>query len=122
MKNLGIIIVDDDRKYLHLMEKLFMYKGINVICVDNGADALREMKERPIRLIFTDLHMSGMNGLELARETKKLKPDSKIVMLTNDPSPETSALATEAGISKVFVKPFNLAEILPIVREEEDRL
>jgi len=122
MKNLGIIIVDDDRRYLHLMEMLFAYEGINVICVDNGADALREMKERPISLIFTDLHMSGMSGLELARETKKLKPDSKIVMLTNDPSSETSALATEAGISKVFIKPFNLAEILPIVREEENRL
>lgn len=62
-----------------------------------------------------------MNGFDLAKETKKLKPDSKIVMLTNDPSSETSALATEAGISKVFIKPFNLTEILPIVREEENR-
>ncbi len=122
MREFNLLVVDDDRMYLNMIESLFEYTGLKALCADSGEDALEIIKEKPIGLIFTDYHMPGMNGLELAGRIREMAPDARIVMTTSDPSPEITTLAMRTGISRVTAKPFNLKHILDIIDGEKQWL
>src|SRR3972149_4863586 len=108
MREFNLLVVDVDRIYLKMIELLFKEAGLKALCVDSGEEALGIIKEKPFGLIFTDYHMPGMNGLELAGRALEIAPDARIVMTTSDPSPEVSTMGIRAGISKVTTKPYNL--------------
>jgi len=122
MREFNLLVVDDDRMYLKMIELLFKEAGLKALCVDSGEEALGIIKEKPFGLIFTDYHMRGMNGLELAGRIREMVPDARIVMTTSDPSPEVTALAMRAGISRVTAKPYKLIHVLDIIDEEKQRL
>ena len=122
MREFNLLVVDDDRIYLKMIELLFKEAGLKALCVDSGEEALGIIKEKPFGLIFTDYHMPGMNGLELAGRALEIAPDARIVMTTSDPSPEVSTMAIRAGISKVTTKPYNLKHILDIIDGEKQWL
>ena len=122
MRKFNLLVVDDDRIYLKMIELLFMEAGLKVLCADSGEEALKIIKEKPIGLIFTDYHMPGMNGLELAGRILEIAPDARIVMTTSDPSPEVTTLDMRGGISQVTTKPYNLEQILDIIDVEKQWL
>ena len=122
MREFNLLVVDDDRMYLKMIELLFKEAGLKVLCADSGEKALEIIKEKPIGLILTDFSMPGMNGLELAGRVLEMVPDARIVMTTSDPSPEVTALAMRAGISRVTAKPYKLIHVLDIIDEEKQRL
>jgi len=118
MREFNLLVVDDDRMYLKMIELLFKEAGLRVLCADSGEKALEIIKEKPIGLILTDFSMPGMNGLELAGRVLEMVPDARIVMTTSDPSPEVTTLAMRAGISRVTAKPNELKHILDIIDGE----
>jgi len=122
MREFNLLVVDDDRMYLKMIELLFKEAGLKVLCADSGEKALEIIKEKPIGLILTDFSMPGMNGLELAGRVLEMVPDARIVMTTSDPSPEVTTLAMRAGISRVTAKPYKLIHVLDIIDEEKQRL
>ena len=122
MREFNLLVVDDDRMYLKMIELLFKEAGLKALCVDSGEEALGIIKEKPFGLIFTDYHMPGMNGIELAGKIREVIPDARIVMTTSDPSPEVTALAMSAGISRVTAKPCRLKDIEDIIDEEKQWL
>ncbi|MEK7850945.1 MAG: response regulator [Deltaproteobacteria bacterium] len=122
MREFDLLVVDDDMRYLKMIKSLFEHEGLKVLCVDSGEEALRMMKEKPIGLIFTDYHMPGMNGVELAGKIREVIPEARMIMTTSDSSPEVTALAMKAGISKVTPKPCKLKEIQDIISEEKQWL
>lgn len=122
MREFNLLVVDDNRTYLNLVKLLFEESGFRVLCADSGEEALEIIKEKPIGLILTDFNMPGMNGLELAGRVLEMVPDARIRMITSDPSPEVTALAKRAGISRVTSKPCKLKEIQDIIDEEKQWL
>ncbi len=122
MSEFNMLVVDDDSRYLNMIKLLFEYAGLKVFCTEKGDEALKMIKEMPFSLILTDFNMPGMNGLELARKIRKILPDTIIVMITSDPSPEITARAMRVGISRVTAKPCKMKDILDIIDEEKKEL
>jgi len=122
MREFDLLMVDDDRIYLKMIKSFFEHEGLKALCADSGEEALRMIKEKPMGLIFTDYHMPGMNGLVLAGRIREMVPCARIMMITSDPSPEVTALAMRAGISRVTAKPCRLKEIQDIINEEKQWL
>lgn len=114
MEDRGILLVDDDLLTLDLLRECFRQLGLNVHCAENGFDALQMMQKSTFALMFTDLQMPGMDGLELALKARVLAPDLRIVMCTGAQTPEICERADKAGITRVLRKPFPFMEILAI--------
>jgi DNA-binding response OmpR family regulator len=113
-----ILICDDDIPILRASEIKFRRAGFDVICAQDGEEALELIRrERPDALI-TDCQMPRMDGLELCRNLRK-SPDTQslpIVMLTAKGF-ELSAdqLREELGIACLLAKPFSPRELLEVI-------
>jgi len=79
---------------------------VRVLIVEagNGEEALQRINGTPPDLIFTDMRLAGMNGLELAQKLKKDFPRIRIVMLTGYDFPEYRRVASQQGVDRFFVK------------------
>lgn len=111
-----ILIVDDERDNLKIFKHLLESEGITVLCVTSGEEALEKIMKTPFLLMITDLNMPGLDGFELTRKALEIAPHLPIIMSTGDLSPEILRMAAEAGIIKVFAKPFEPMEMIETVR------
>jgi two-component system, response regulator YesN len=70
----------------------------------SGEEALQRINGTPPDLIFTDMRLAGMNGLELAQKIKRDFPRTRIAMLTGYDFPEYRRAASQQGVDRFFVK------------------
>jgi arylformamidase len=89
-EELTILVVEDEGELRTLLSEILLDAGYNVISVRTADDALPIIQStRPIDLLFTDIVMPGrMNGLDLAREAKHLRPELRIIYTTAYADPE----------------------------------
>jgi CheY-like chemotaxis protein len=107
MKNLSVLIVDDDRQTRGLMEAIFSRLKWNIAVARDGDEALKILREKKFDLLFTDNNMPGMLGKELAGTVKIVWPEIKIIMATGDGLDELKQ-AVGLNIDVILQKPFNL--------------
>ncbi len=102
-----IIIVAEDDDSLRSFYKEFLpffLPGVRIYSYPDGEKALAKIKEGAVAdLLLMDYQMPVMDGLELAREAKRINPGLKILMVSGDPPPIPQA--QEAGVNKVLLKP-----------------
>jgi CheY-like chemotaxis protein len=81
---LTILVVEDDGEVRSVLSEILLDAGYNVIAARGGEEAIPLLEsERKIDLLFTDIVMPGrLNGIELAREAKRLRPDLRIIYTT----------------------------------------
>jgi CheY-like chemotaxis protein len=91
--------------------------GYQVSCAHNGTEALRALQTgQPFELLFSDIVMpNGMNGIELAREAKRLRQDIK-VLLTSGYADVALQRNNAVGEFSIIGKPFSLADLAQRVR------
>ncbi len=77
-----VLVVDDERSLLSLLSLVFETEGYGVICVPDGPDGLRQLATQPIDVVVLDYLMPGMNGGEVARQMRQIKPEVPIIMLS----------------------------------------
>lgn len=106
-----ILIVDDEKNYLVVLEALLAPEGYEVATADSARNALALIKDSDIDLVISDMKMPQMSGMELLEETKKIKPDIPVIMMT---AFGTIELAVEAMKKRAFdyiTKPFQNEEL-----------
>ena len=113
---LKILVVDDDAMARRLMQLLLRSEGHEVDLAGNGQEALEAIKSQKFDMVFMDLQMPLMDGLEASqriREWEKEDGDQHtfIVALTASYLPEEGHLLFEAGIDNYISKPFELKHI-----------
>ena len=114
-----LLVVDDERQILHMLEKIFILQGYTVLTASSGAEALQcaDSHEGEIDLLVTDVIMAGMTGRELARHITEKRRDIKILYVsgyTDEVIGRHGVL--EKGIS-YLPKPIRPAEIGKKVRQ-----
>lgn len=113
-----MLIVDDDRRYLHFTKTVFEINGMDVYTAESAAEALQLVKEMEFDMMITDYTMPLMNGVDLAIMVKNKIPDLPIVLLTGLATAKLSLLAKGAGIDNVLDKCMSPDELVRIVKEE----
>jgi putative two-component system response regulator len=108
----NILVVDDDRMNLMLAKKMLEIK-YNVVCVRSGEEALSYLEHKVPDLVLLDLHMPGLNGLEVFQRIKEMDgvKDIPVIFLTADSEQETEITIFKAGAMDYIQKPF-LAEVV----------
>ncbi|MCH7624091.1 MAG: sigma-54-dependent Fis family transcriptional regulator [Nitrospinae bacterium] len=113
--NHKILIVDDEENIRWVFKKAFGKKDFLVDTVANGEDALRKIQDNDYLIVFTDIFMEGMTGLELLNQVKKTNPDIKIVVMTAQDTMNNTIEAMRLGAYDYISKPFDFDEIFALV-------
>ena len=108
----NIIAVDDD--YAVRMAMDFMFKKwpeYNLILAEDPDDALTKLNERKYMVMFSDINMPVMSGLDLLKIVKEMKPDLPVVMLTSETDIQNSITAFRYGAMDYLLKPPTIATV-----------
>ncbi|MEO6710290.1 MAG: response regulator, partial [Planctomycetota bacterium] len=110
-----MLVVDDEPALLRLYVRLLRGKGYIVHRASDGHSALALLAEKHFDVIVSDIAMPGMGGLQLLRAVRQRDLDVPVVLMTGDPSVETSIRALEYNALRYLVKPFEDQELLDVV-------
>lgn len=111
MADKRILVIDDEVGIRSVLEGLFEDIGYAVNEAGDAKSGLLIMDEKDPDLVFLDLSLPGMNGLEALRIMKERKPDLSIVMMTGYASMNSALEALRLGAYDYITKPFNLDEV-----------
>jgi len=106
-----ILIVDDEKNYLVVLEALLSPEGYEIMTSDKAQEALRLIQECDIDLVLTDMKMPGMTGMELLEEAKKIKPEVPVIMMTAYGTIEMAVEAMKKHAYDYITKPFQNEEL-----------
>jgi response regulator RpfG family c-di-GMP phosphodiesterase len=115
-----VLIVDDEfgpRESLRMILKPIY----DVHAVENGQEALNFICREPVDLVTLDLKMPGLSGIDVLREIKKTKTDIEVVVITGYGTLTNAVEAFRYGAVDFIFKPFNVAEIISIVKKSVER-
>lgn len=110
-----ILVVDDDPIIRKLLSEVLINDGHQVEVKENGKEALEEVKRQGYDLVFMDVHMPVMNGLEALVAMRVLFPDINVAMMDSYPD-KLAAQSQEEGAITCMHKPFDLKQIRGIIR------
>ena len=117
-----ILIVDDEQDIVETLKFILEAHGYNCFCAYNGEDGLNQAKEIMPDLIILDVMMPKINGYKFSR---LLKYDNKyqdipIIMVTARSQEQDKLIGEETGVNEYISKPFELDEILAVVKKYLD--
>jgi len=101
-----ILIVDDEKNYLVVLQALLAPEGYEIITTDNASEALRVIREADLDLVITDMKMPGTSGMELLEESKRIKPEVPVIMMTAYGTIEMAVEAMKKRAYDYITKPF----------------
>jgi len=107
-----ILIVDDEKAIQKALRGVLEDEGYRVSAVGNGADALKSMADETPDVVFLDIWMPHMDGLETLAELKRLRPEATVVMISGHGTIETAVKATRLGAYDFIEKPLSLEKTL----------
>jgi CheY-like chemotaxis protein len=112
-----ILLVEDEANVLKMLER-FLAPSYRCLSATNGKDALEVIKaERDVDVVVTDVRMPGMDGIQLIRAIRRMRPHLPAIAMTAHGSEETAVEALRAGATNYLRKPFKTQEFLGVVRK-----
>ena len=102
-----ILVVDDDPVIGKSFDRVLSGKGYAVITAADGEEALRKLSAETYDVVFTDIRMPGMSGLEVVERVKASQPWLPVVIVTGYGTGENEARATAAGVAGFLRKPLS---------------
>ena len=112
-----ILVIDDDVTFCLMLKKLLENNGYQVTTVFSPVEARRIIETRRFDVVFTDLRMPDISGMELIRLIKERTPKTRIIMMTGYADISTAIESIKKGAYNYIPKPLNRDEVLNIVRE-----
>jgi len=110
-----ILVVDDEEIIRALFKEILEELGHTVIVAETGSEGLELVKQQDFDMVFLDLKMPGMDGAELFRQIKAIKPGLPVTIITGYPGSEIMARALAHGPFGVMNKPFGEQDIVAAV-------
>lgn len=115
MKDVRILVVDDDPEIVSFVKRGLAYEGYTVDIAADGSQALAKAREREPDLVILDIMMPGIDGIEVAKRLRQ-GGDVPIIMLTAKGTVADKVAGLESGADDYLVKPFAFDELLARVK------
>ncbi len=106
-----VLVVDDEPLLCRSLVQTIQGLGYEATSAGSGEEALRQLERSPSRLVFSDIRMPGMDGLELLKQVKTFWPETCVVMITAYGSVEVAVQAMKEGASDFLMKPFSMKQV-----------
>jgi DNA-binding NtrC family response regulator len=113
----SILIVDDEVLLGDALRRALVLDGHAASYCSDAEEALRVLRSRPFDVLLTDLVMPGIDGIEVLRRAKRIRPSCEVVVMTAFATVDTARAALKRGAVDYLTKPFSVEqELLPVIR------
>jgi len=117
----NILVVDDHKNFRDSLVKILQGEGYRVFPANDGEEALDILRGEMIHLVLTDLKMPKMDGVELLKVAKTIRPEVEVILITGYGTVDTAVTAMKDGAFDYIQKPFKPREILKLVRKAMEK-
>jgi len=117
MTNKKILIVDDEIELAESVDDLLEFEGYDTQVVHTGEEALESVESQIPDVVFLDIQLPGINGIEVLRILKQKHPTLPILIVSASSQAATRKEAEDCGADGIFLKPFNEDELLQHIRK-----
>ncbi len=121
MKNMKLMLVDDEERFLSTTQKLLGKKGYEALTAASGQEALEKLNTHNVHVVILDVKMPGMDGISTLKEIKRLFPLVEVIMLTGHATVESAVDGLKSGAVDYVMKPCDLDELLAKAEEAYDK-
>jgi DNA-binding NtrC family response regulator len=125
-KGTTLLIVNEENAYLQFLKKniIGVFPEIRVELVNSGEHALQLLTKKEFALIITDSLLQGMGGVNFFLEVKRVKPDAKVILLSNNLDKRSKEALDHKGLFGYLQKPFLMESLSDLIaktlNESED--
>ena len=116
-----VLIAEDDQVQRQVIADILIRAGYRVQETASGKEAVDALGADAHDILLTDMRMPGMDGLELLREAKRVRPDIEVVVMTAYATVDTAVKAMKEGAIDYLAKPFDKDELLIVVEKAAER-
>src|SRR4051812_43889583 len=103
-----IAAIDDDKASLDFIKAALKQQTVEILTHSDAPTGLRMVLDRRPQIVLLDLMMPGMNGLEVLDRIVEAAPETEVILITGQYSPESAVQAIRRGASDYITKPINL--------------
>ncbi len=116
LSSMQILVIEDDVRVADLIKRVLEEQGFGVTLAYDGASGKKLALANTYDLLITDVILPNLNGLELSKEMRLLKPDMPILMLTALGTTDDKVEGFDAGADDYLTKPFEMRELLARIK------
>jgi DNA-binding response OmpR family regulator len=117
-----ILVVDDEEMLRDLLQNVFITEGAQVAVAENGSKAFELCRANRFDAVITDVRMPGGDGVSLVRDLHAHFKEPPLLFVCSGFNDLVEGVVESLGICRVFEKPFNLREMIDVVRTKLTRL
>jgi DNA-binding NtrC family response regulator len=107
-----VLLVDDDEQFSQNLAERLALRDYDVTTCFSGADAVEKVKGFNFDVVILDVRMAGLNGIDVLREIKNIKPLTEVIMLTGYANVETGIEGMKLGAFDFLMKPCETSELV----------
>ena len=111
-----ILVIDDEQGIRAALGQLLEFEGYEVRTIANAAEGIAEYQKWRPHLVFLDVKMAGMDGMEALKKLRELDPAAIVVMISGHATIRTAVEATQLGAFEILEKPLDTDRILVMLR------
>ena len=116
-----VLVIDDDRDHAESIADILSMRGHNVEAAFSGEQGVEVFRQHDFDIVFMDVKLPGMNGVETFFEFKKIRPDARVMMMTGFSLEQLITQALEHGAMGVLRKPFAIQDLLQVLEQIRPR-
>lgn len=116
-KEHNILIVDDNKDFADVFCDILRANNYRAESCYGGVQAIELITKNAFDIMFLDIRMPDMNGIETLRQVKKIRPDTTVIMMTGYSVDEMVHRAIEEKASEIIYKPFEIEKVLGLIRD-----
>jgi len=119
---LKMAIVDDEEIVCRRLSKVLAGEGFEVESFMTGRSFLERMMQEPFDIVFLDMRLPDLDGLEILARVKRLRTETEVIIVTGHQSVSTAVEAMRNGAFHYVAKPVNLEEIRLLAKSAQDKV
>jgi len=116
-----ILVIDDERSIRNTLKEILEYENYKVETVESGKQGLDLLEKTDFDLVFCDIKMPEMDGIEVLKEIEKQKPETPVIMISGHGNIETAVESIKYGAYDFIQKPLDLNRILVTIKNATDK-
>lgn len=116
-----ILVIDDERSIRNTLKEILEYEGHEITLAEDGVKGLEAAKKETFEIIFCDIKMPNMDGIEALEKMQEVQPDTPMIMISGHGNIDTAVEAIKKGAYDFIEKPLDLNRILITLRNATDK-
>ncbi len=110
------LVVDDEKIIRDIFVHILSNQNYKVVAVENGYEAIKKVKEDSFDIIFLDIRMPGIDGMETLKEIRKINKDVSVNIVSGFIDEEIIEKGKKESVDHFIEKPFKVEQIIKIIK------